>query len=59
VTTYGSGQISIADHLALRIPSIALIGWSLYGEPLDALVFIGAGIITGIIWNLRAEAAGK
>ncbi len=42
----------------LRIPLIALIGWSLYGEPLDAFVFAGAAIIgAGIFWNLRAEAA--
>jgi drug/metabolite transporter (DMT)-like permease len=40
----------------LRIPLIALIGWSLYGERLDLLVFAGAGIIvSGIVWNLRAE----
>jgi drug/metabolite transporter (DMT)-like permease len=40
----------------LRIPLIALIGWALYGERLDLLVFAGAGIIvTGIVWNLRAE----
>jgi drug/metabolite transporter (DMT)-like permease len=27
-----------------------------YGERLDLLVFAGAGVIvTGIIWNLRAE----
>ena len=40
----------------LRIPLIAVIGWWLYGEPLDAFVFAGAGlIIGGILWNLRAE----
>jgi len=40
----------------LRIPLIALVGWSLYGEPLDIYVFVGAGlIISGILWNLRAE----
>lgn len=40
----------------LRIPLIALVGWMLYGEPLDPLVFVGAGfIIVGILWNLRAE----
>jgi drug/metabolite transporter (DMT)-like permease len=40
----------------LRIPLIALVGWMLYGERLDLLVFAGAGVIvTGIIWNLRAE----
>jgi drug/metabolite transporter (DMT)-like permease len=41
----------------LRVPFIALVGWSLYGEPLDAFVFTGAGlIITGVLWNLRAES---
>jgi drug/metabolite transporter (DMT)-like permease len=40
----------------LRIPLIALVGWWLYGEPLDVLVFAGAGlIISGVLWNLRAE----
>jgi len=42
----------------MRIPLIAVIGWWLYGEPLDVFVFLGAGlIITGILWNLRCEAA--
>jgi drug/metabolite transporter (DMT)-like permease len=41
----------------LRVPLIALIGWSFYGEPFDAPVFAGASlIIAGVIWNLRAEA---
>jgi drug/metabolite transporter (DMT)-like permease len=41
----------------LRVPFIALVGWLLYAEPLDALVFAGAGLIlAGIVWNLRAEA---
>ncbi len=41
----------------LRVPLIALLGWSLYGESLDAFVFAGAGlIIAGVTWNLRAEA---
>lgn len=40
----------------LRIPLIALVGWSLCGEPLDIRVFAGAGlIISGVLWNLRAE----
>jgi drug/metabolite transporter (DMT)-like permease len=40
----------------LRIPLIAFVGWMLYGERVDVLVFVGAGIIvSGIIWNLRAE----
>jgi drug/metabolite transporter (DMT)-like permease len=41
----------------LRVPLIALIGWSFYGEILDPLVFAGASlIIAGVIWNLRTEA---
>ena len=41
----------------LRIPLIALIGWAFYGENLDALVFLGAGlIIAGIVWNLLDES---
>jgi drug/metabolite transporter (DMT)-like permease len=41
----------------LRIPLIALAGWLFYDERLDAFVFAGAAvIITGILWNLRAEA---
>jgi drug/metabolite transporter (DMT)-like permease len=40
----------------LRIPLIAFVGWTFYGERLDLLVFAGAAIIvSGIIWNLRAE----
>ena len=56
---YGDATIVVPLDF-LRIPLIALIGWSLYGEPLDAFVFIGAAIIiTGIVWNLRAEATRK
>jgi drug/metabolite transporter (DMT)-like permease len=41
----------------LRIPLIALLGWRLYGEPLDPWLFLGAGLIVGgIVWNLAAEA---
>lgn len=41
----------------LRIPLIALLGWRLYGEPLDPWLFLGAGLIVGgIVWNLMAEA---
>lgn len=41
----------------LRIPLIAVVGWTFYGEPLDAWVFAGAAvIIAGILWNLAAEA---
>lgn len=41
----------------LRIPLIAVVGWWLYGEHVDALVFVGAAIIiSGVLWNLRAES---
>jgi len=41
----------------LRVPLIAIIGWMFYGEPLDAFVFAGAGLIVGgVVWNVRAEA---
>jgi drug/metabolite transporter (DMT)-like permease len=44
----------------MRIPLIALVGWWLYGEALDASVFAGAGLIVlGVLWNLRAEAVRK
>lgn len=40
----------------LRIPLIALVGWLFYSEPLDIFVFAGAAvIISGVVWNLRAE----
>jgi drug/metabolite transporter (DMT)-like permease len=40
----------------LRIPLIAFVGWTFYGERLDLLVFAGAGVIvSGIVWNLRSE----
>jgi drug/metabolite transporter (DMT)-like permease len=42
----------------LRVPLIALIGWSFYGERLDVLA--GAGLImAGVIWNLRTEARAQ
>jgi drug/metabolite transporter (DMT)-like permease len=41
----------------LRVPFIAFVGWFLYAEPLQSLVFAGAAlIIGGVFWNLRAEA---
>lgn len=41
----------------LRVPLIAVVGWMFFNENVDALVFVGAGIIlAGILWNLRAEA---
>jgi drug/metabolite transporter (DMT)-like permease len=41
----------------LRVPFIAVVGALFYAEPLDGLVFAGGGLIlSGIVWNLRAEA---
>jgi len=55
---FRSGDAGVVVPLDfMRIPLIAVIGWWLYGEPLDGFVFLGAGlIITGILWNLRSEA---
>jgi drug/metabolite transporter (DMT)-like permease len=55
---FRSGEATIVVPLDfMRIPLIAVIGWWLYGERLDVLVFAGAGlIVAGIFWNLRAEA---
>jgi drug/metabolite transporter (DMT)-like permease len=54
---FRAGEASLVVPLDfLRIPLIALVGWSLYGEPLDIYVFAGAAlIISGILWNLRTE----
>jgi drug/metabolite transporter (DMT)-like permease len=55
---FRAGDASLVVPLDfLRIPVIAVVGWWLYAEPLDAFVFAGAGlIISGILWNLRSEA---
>jgi len=56
---YGDATIVVPLDF-LRIPLIALIGWSFYGEPLDGFVFAGAAIIVaGISWNLRDEVARR
>jgi len=54
---FRAGDASVVVPLDfLRIPLIAVVGWWLYGEPLDVFVFAGAGlIVTGIVWNLRSE----
>jgi len=53
---YGDAMIVIPMDF-LRVPLIALIGWTFYGEHLDAFVFTGAAlIIAGVLWNVRAEA---
>lgn len=31
----------------LRLPMIAVVGWAVYGERLDPLVFVGAAMILG------------
>ncbi len=44
----------------LRIPLIAVVGWLFYAERIDVVVFLGALIIvTGIVWNLRAEMRSR
>ena len=55
---FRAGDASLVVPLDfLRIPLIAVVGWWLYGEPLDMFVFAGAGlIIAGLLWNLRSEA---
>ncbi len=55
---FRAGDASVVIPLDfLRIPLIAVVGWWLYGEPLDIFVFAGAGlIVSGIVWNLRSEA---
>ena len=43
----------------LRLPLIALIGWQVYGEALEAFVVLGSlFIVAGVLWNLQAEARG-
>jgi drug/metabolite transporter (DMT)-like permease len=53
---YGDATVVVSLDF-LRVPLIAVIGWSFYGEALDALVLAGSVlIIAGVIWNLRTEA---
>ena len=53
---YGDASLVIPLDF-LRVPLIALVGWLFFSESVDALVFVGAGIIlAGILWNLRLEA---
>ncbi|GJL80911.1 MAG: membrane protein [marine bacterium B5-7] len=43
----------------LRLPLIAMVGYLVYSEPLDALLFIGALVMmTGNIINVRAASRG-
>ena len=40
----------------MRLPLIAFIGWTFYGEALDVLVFAGGAVIfAGVLWNLNFE----
>src|ERR1700730_1982001 len=56
---YGDATVVVPLDF-LRVPLIALIGWSFYGEVLDALVLAGSGlVIAGVIWNLRTEARAR
>jgi len=42
----------------IRLPLIAVVGWTFYGEQLDIFVLLGALIIVGgVLWNLRSEVA--
>ena len=54
---FRSGDASVVIPLDfMRIPLIALIGYWLFGEVVDIFVFAGAMvIISGVLWNLRAE----
>src|SRR5262249_31253250 len=53
---YGDAMVVVPLDF-LRVPLIALIGWSFYAEVFDALVLAGAGLImAGVVWNLRTEA---
>jgi drug/metabolite transporter (DMT)-like permease len=58
---FRSGDATLVVPLDfMRIPLIALVGWWLYGEALDAYVFLGAAlIIAGVLWNLRNETIPK
>ena len=55
---FRAGDASLVVPLDfMRIPLIAVIGWTFYGERLDIFVLIGALIIVaGVVWNLRAES---
>ncbi len=57
---FRAGDASLVIPLDfMRIPLIAVVGWWLYGEGLDLWVLAGTGlIVVGVLWNLRAEAAG-
>ena len=55
---FRNGEATLVVPLEfLRVPLIAVVGWLLYGESLDAFVFAGAAIIiTGVYCNLRSAS---
>ena len=57
---FRAGDASLVVPLDfLRIPLIAVVGWWLYGEPLDLFVFAGAGlIISGPVVEPAQRGAG-
>jgi len=53
---YGDATIVVPLDF-LRVPLIAFVGASFYGEPFSAVVLAGAGLIgVGVTWNLQAES---
>jgi drug/metabolite transporter (DMT)-like permease len=56
---FRSGDATLVVPLDfMRIPLIAVVGWAFYNEKLDIFVLFGAMIIvSGVLWNLRAESA--
>ncbi len=56
---YGDAMVVVPLDF-LRVPLIAVIGWSFYGEAVDALVLAGAGLVmAGVLWNLQTEARAQ
>jgi len=55
------GDVTIVVPLDfIRVPLMAVVGWSFYGEALSPAVFVGATLIgTGVICGLRAEARNR
>ncbi len=50
----------IAPMDFLRLPLIAFVGWLLYNEALEAVVFIGAALVLIANWiNIKADAPSK
>lgn len=57
---YNAPASVVAPMEFLRLPVIATVGMMMYGEPLEAAVFVGAGlIIAGNLLNLNAERRSR